>query len=136
MRKINWQLVFHNSDHHLQSLITHYNDCPATSLKVFGQPIIVRNVQLAKEILGIDTVILPEGHSNAIKLIQDSFPSIRVEQYSNDEYNINNDINRISSLTTYLLNRKNDREPHKVTRFKVPLNTFIHSPAKEQEVFS
>jgi UDP-3-O-[3-hydroxymyristoyl] glucosamine N-acyltransferase len=112
--------------------MTHCNDCPVTSLKVFGQPLILRNVQLAKEFLGIDTVILPEGHSNAIKLIEDSFPSIRVEQFSNDEYNINNDINRISSLTSYLLNRKNDREPHKGTMFKVPLNTFIHSPAKEQ----
>ena len=123
------QLVFHKSDHHLQSLITDSNDCPATSLMVFGQPLLLRNIQIAKEIFDIDTVILPEECSNAIKLIEDRFPSIRVEQFSDDEYNINND--RIPPLSPHLLNSKN-REFYKGAKFKVPLNTFIHPPTKVQ----
>jgi acetyltransferase-like isoleucine patch superfamily enzyme len=125
------QLVFHNSDHHLQSLMTDLHDCPATSLKVLGEAIILRNVKLAKEILGIDTVILPKGHTKSIKLIEYSFPSIRVEQCPDNEFTISND--RMPPLYPYLLNRKYDTKIDKETSFKVPLNTFIHYPAKEQE---
>jgi UDP-N-acetylglucosamine diphosphorylase / glucose-1-phosphate thymidylyltransferase / UDP-N-acetylgalactosamine diphosphorylase / glucosamine-1-phosphate N-acetyltransferase / galactosamine-1-phosphate N-acetyltransferase len=99
------QLVFHNSVHHLQSLMSDSHDCPASSLKVLGQPLIVRNVEVACNVLDIDEVMIPDNFSNAATLIQDNFPSLDVQQFSDDNSN------RLIS------NQKG--------KLDVPLNTFI-----------
>jgi len=101
--------------------MTDPHECPASSLKVFGQPLILRNIQRVLNILDIDTIILPEEYYTAVKLIENSFPSLLVDQFSNDKFDRNDD--RILPLYQYLLNRK---EPCKGAMFKVPLNTFIH----------
>ena len=59
MSEINCRFYF-ESEHHLQSL-TDLHDCPAISLKVFGQPLIL-NIQVVKKILDIDTVIIPKEY--------------------------------------------------------------------------
>ena len=121
-------LVFRNSSHHLQSLMADCSDCPATSLKVFGQPLIVRNIQAAKEFLDIDKVVVPKESTNAVKLIEENFPSIDVEQFSSSNNNNNN--NSLTIATTafhnYLLNSNEVRTLNKKSKFEVPLNTFIH----------
>ena len=123
-------LVFRNSSHHLQSLMTDCSDCPATSLKVFGQPLIVRNIQAAKEILDIDKVIVPKESTNAVKIIEENFPSIDVEQFSSSNNNDDNSDNRTITTATafhnYLLNSNEVRTLNKKARFEVPVNTFIH----------
>jgi NDP-sugar pyrophosphorylase family protein len=105
------------------------SDCPATSLKVFGQPLIVRNIQVAKEILDIDKVIVPKESANAVKLIEENFPSIDVEQFSSS--NNNDDFNDERTTTTtafhnYLLNSNEVRTLNKKAKFEVSLNTLIH----------
>jgi hypothetical protein len=50
------------------------HECPASSLKVFGQSLIIRNIQTLSTIFHIDKVMIPEGLSNAAKLVQDIFP--------------------------------------------------------------
>ena len=123
-------LVFRNSSHHLQSLMTDCSDCPATSLKVFGQPLIVRNIQAAKEILDIDKVIVPKESTNAVKIIEENFPSIDVEQFSSSNNNDDNSDNRTITTATafhnYLLNSNEVRTLNKKATFEVPVNTFIH----------
>jgi acetyltransferase-like isoleucine patch superfamily enzyme len=104
------------------------SDCPATSLKVFGQPLIVRNIQAAKEFLDIDKVVVPKESTNAVKLIEENFPSIDVEQFSSSN---NNDDNNDSTITTtvfqnYLLNSNEVRTLNKKAKFEVPVNTLIH----------
>jgi len=74
------KLVFRKSSHHLQSL--NDSDCPALSLTVFGQPLIVWNVSVTSKVLNIDKVMIPEDFPDALKLVQEKFPSIRVEQFS------------------------------------------------------
>jgi UDP-3-O-[3-hydroxymyristoyl] glucosamine N-acyltransferase len=109
-------------------------DCPATSLKVFGQPLIVRNIQIAKEILDIDKVIVPKESTNAVKLIEENFPSIDVEQFSSSSSSNNNDgdndkrtsTTTIATFHNYLLNSKEVRTLNKKSMLEVPLNTFIH----------
>ena len=133
------QLVFRNSIHHLQSLMTDCSDCPATSLKVFGQPLIVRNVRVAKEILDIDKIIVPNESPDAVKLIEENFPSIDVEQSSSCSSSVNNnngnkDKLSIAAIATatmtashdYLINSNEVRTLNKEGKFEVPLNTFIH----------
>jgi UDP-N-acetylglucosamine diphosphorylase / glucose-1-phosphate thymidylyltransferase / UDP-N-acetylgalactosamine diphosphorylase / glucosamine-1-phosphate N-acetyltransferase / galactosamine-1-phosphate N-acetyltransferase len=120
-------LVFRNSSHHLQSLMADCSDCPATSLKVFGQPLIVRNIQAAKEFLDIDKVVVPKESTNAVKLIEENFPSIDVEQFSSSNNN-NNDSRTITTTAfqNYLLNSNEVRTLNKKAEFEVPVNTFIH----------
>ena len=121
-------LVFRNSSHHLQSLMADCSDCPATSLKVFGQPLIVRNIQAAKEFLDIDKVVVPKESTNAVKLIEENFPSIDVEQFSSSTNNNNNNSRTITTTAfhNYLLNSNEVRTLNKKSKFEVPLNTFIH----------
>jgi UDP-N-acetylglucosamine diphosphorylase / glucose-1-phosphate thymidylyltransferase / UDP-N-acetylgalactosamine diphosphorylase / glucosamine-1-phosphate N-acetyltransferase / galactosamine-1-phosphate N-acetyltransferase len=129
------------------------HECPASSLKVFGQPLIIRNVQVISNILDIDKVMIPEGFSDLVKLIRDYFPSIDVEQfsdgsnYSNDNKNnkdnnyntnINDECSPVATTTivdTYSLLRNNGqiikREGYSYDynykpKFEVPVNTFIH----------
>jgi UDP-N-acetylglucosamine diphosphorylase / glucose-1-phosphate thymidylyltransferase / UDP-N-acetylgalactosamine diphosphorylase / glucosamine-1-phosphate N-acetyltransferase / galactosamine-1-phosphate N-acetyltransferase len=111
--------------------MTDCSDCPATSLKVFGQPLIVRNIQAAKEILDIDKVIVPKESTNAVKIIEENFPSIDVEQFSSSNNNNDNSDNRtITTASTafhnYLLNSNEVRTLNKKATFEVPVNTFIH----------
>ena len=121
-------LVFRNSSHHLQSLMADCSDCPATSLKVFGQPLIVRNIQTAKEFLDIDKVVVPKESTNAVKLIEENFPYIDVEQFSSSNNNNNNDSRTITTTAfhNYLLNSNEVRTLNKKAEFEVPVNTFIH----------
>ena len=119
--------------------MTDCSDCPATSLKVFGQPLIVRNVRVAKEILDIDKIIVPNESPDAVKLIEENFPSIDVEQSSSCSSSINNnngnkDKLSIAAIATatmtashdYLINSNEVRTLNKEGKFEVPLNTFIH----------
>jgi UDP-N-acetylglucosamine diphosphorylase / glucose-1-phosphate thymidylyltransferase / UDP-N-acetylgalactosamine diphosphorylase / glucosamine-1-phosphate N-acetyltransferase / galactosamine-1-phosphate N-acetyltransferase len=101
------------------------SDCPATSLKVFGQPLIIRNIQAAKEFLDIDKVVVPKESTNAVKLIEENFPSIDVEQFSSSN---NNDSRTITTTAfhNYLLNSNEVRTLNKKAEFEVPVNTFIH----------
>ncbi|MGA8844194.1 MAG: hypothetical protein WB511_11480 [Nitrososphaeraceae archaeon] len=74
------KLIFHGSTHHLQDLITDGN-CPASSIKLFNQPLIVRNVALINKLYEINKVMIPEGFPDAIKLVQENFPSIEVQGF-------------------------------------------------------
>jgi len=104
------------------------SDCPATSLKVFGQPLIVRNIQAAKEFLDIDKVVVPKESTNAVTLIEENFPSIDVEQFSSSNNDNNNNSRTITTTAfhNYLLNSNEVRTLNKKSKFEVPLNTFIH----------
>jgi UDP-N-acetylglucosamine diphosphorylase / glucose-1-phosphate thymidylyltransferase / UDP-N-acetylgalactosamine diphosphorylase / glucosamine-1-phosphate N-acetyltransferase / galactosamine-1-phosphate N-acetyltransferase len=92
------ELIFRKSKHYLQSLVNQNdNDVPLSSLKVLNQPLIVRNVRIASRILNIHRIKIPSKFSTALKLIQDNFPAINVEEYddySNDNDNNNYDNNR------------------------------------------
>lgn len=124
------QLVFHNSAHHLQSLISDSHDCPASSLKVFGQPLIVRNVDVACKVLDIDHVMIPNNFSNAATLIQNNFPSLEVEQFSDEYENVVNHKDSCSIIDRYDWLSSNKNNNNKVISFQkekldIPLNIFI-----------
>ncbi|OLB90147.1 MAG: hypothetical protein AUH25_05485 [Thaumarchaeota archaeon 13_1_40CM_38_12] len=76
------KLVFRKSSHHLQSLAD--NDGQISSLKVFGQPLIVRNASVASKVLDIDKIMIPKDFPGALRLVQDNFSRISVEQFQDD----------------------------------------------------
>jgi UDP-N-acetylglucosamine diphosphorylase / glucose-1-phosphate thymidylyltransferase / UDP-N-acetylgalactosamine diphosphorylase / glucosamine-1-phosphate N-acetyltransferase / galactosamine-1-phosphate N-acetyltransferase len=100
-------LIFHKSRHYLEALVES-DGCPASSIKLFGQPLIIRNIMMAQQVYGISKVMISSEFSAAIKLVQQSFPSINVQELC--EGNSSN--SKVSILGNGDL--------------EVPLNTLIH----------
>jgi acetyltransferase-like isoleucine patch superfamily enzyme len=119
------QLVFRNSVHHLHLLVDDddSHECPASSLKVFGQSLIIRNIQTLSTILHIDKVMIPERLSNAAKLVQDNFPFITTEAFLDDCHH--DDENKHYEIK---VGAGGDG------RLQLPLNAFIHCTSKRQQM--
>jgi acetyltransferase-like isoleucine patch superfamily enzyme len=119
------QLFFRNSSHHLHLLVDDddSHECPASSLKVFGQSLIIRNIQTLSTILHIDKVMIPERLSNAAKLVQDNFPFITTEGFSDDCHH--DDENKHYEIK---VGGGGDG------RLELPLNAFIHCTSKRQQM--
>jgi hypothetical protein len=100
------------------------HECPASSLKVFGQSLIIRNIQTLSTIFHIDKVMIPEGLSNAAKLVQDNFPFITTEGFSDDDCHHDDNNKR------YEIKIGGAEEG----RFKLPINAFIHCTASRQQM--
>ena len=62
----------------------------ASSLKVFNQPIVLRNLNIVDRIVDIHRIRVPSECSTVLRLIQDDFPEISVDEYNADEYNADN----------------------------------------------
>ncbi len=77
------QLIFHDSSHYLEGL-TDENDIPASSLKILGEPLIARNIKILTKIIKINTIKIPTGCANAIRLVQEYFPTIDVQEFYDD----------------------------------------------------
>lgn len=108
------KLVFRNASHNLQLLTD--NDCLASSLKVFGQPLIVWNVSVTSKVLNIDKVMIPKDFPDALRLVQDKFPTIRVEQYSDDGKH--NTTDTFPARTENIVIAGNDN-------FEIPINALL-----------
>jgi acetyltransferase-like isoleucine patch superfamily enzyme len=121
------QLVFHNSAHHVHLLVDDddSHECPASSIKVFGQSLIIRNIQAVSTILHIDKVMIPEGLSNAAKLVRDNFPFITTESFSDDCHHDDDDNNKRYEIKIGGVGEG---------RLKLPLNAFIHCTARRQQM--
>jgi carbonic anhydrase/acetyltransferase-like protein (isoleucine patch superfamily) len=87
------ELILRKSNHYLHSLVNE-KDIPISSLKVLDEPLIVRNVNVANRILNINKIKIPSKCSTALKLIQDNFPAINVEEYDDNDDEYDNDDNR------------------------------------------
>lgn len=115
------KLVFRKSSHHLQSLAD--NDGQISSLKVFGQPLIVRNASVASKVLDIDKIMIPKDFPDALRLVQDNFSRISVEQFQDD-----------GDSTQTLPKTENKVIPQNDT-FEIPINTLLRY-SKDTKTFS
>ena len=78
------ELIFRRSKHFLHSIVdTNENESqtPVSSLKVLHQPLIVRNVSIANRIQNIHRIKVPSKCSTTLKLLQDNFSTIDVDEY-------------------------------------------------------
>jgi carbonic anhydrase/acetyltransferase-like protein (isoleucine patch superfamily) len=65
-----------------------------SSLKVLNQPLIVRNLGIVNRILNIHRIKVPSECSTVLRLIQDNFPEINVDEYdTNTKTNNTNNTN-------------------------------------------
>ncbi|TLX83877.1 MAG: hypothetical protein E6K98_03965 [Thaumarchaeota archaeon] len=87
---------------------------------MFGRPLIVRNVSATIKVLNIDKIMIPEDFPDALRLVQDEFPRISVEQFHDD-----GDSNQTSTFPTKI-------EKITITKnnnFEIPINTLLrYSP--------
>jgi acetyltransferase-like isoleucine patch superfamily enzyme len=131
------ELVFRDSANYLKSLLDE-NEIPACSVKVFGQPLIIRNITVASKAVAIDRIKIPDIFPTALRLVQDSFPSINVEEFHDD--NNYNDSSTGNYNTTTIGGRggeerreisatssiSNDSSNINQKRIEIPINSLIH----------
>jgi acetyltransferase-like isoleucine patch superfamily enzyme len=81
------------------------NEIPATSLKVLGKSLIIRNIDIATKVLDVDTIRIPDEYSDVSQLIHDNFPSINVKEFrgiskETNKENSNKDESTVTTTTT------------------------------------
>jgi carbonic anhydrase/acetyltransferase-like protein (isoleucine patch superfamily) len=75
----------------LDSLSIDKDEVSVSSLKVLNQPLIVRNLGIVKRILNIHRIKVPSECRAVLRLIQENFPEISVDEYdTNDANDANN----------------------------------------------
>ena len=134
------ELIFRRSKHFLHSIVdTNENESqtPVSSLKVLHQPLIVRNVSIANRIQNIHRIKVPSKCSTTLKLLQDNFSMIDVEEYEDEGYdgiksndnNSSNDIdNNSTAARSHNISIKEDMD-----HLEIPLNSAIWYLQSEKE---
>lgn len=139
------ELVFRRSRHFLHSLVDKSENknenegqtSSVSSLKVLGQPLIVRNVSVANRIRNIHRIKVPSKYDTTLKLLQDNFSTIDVEEYedgdsgdSGDDDNTNSSvaIDNSTAARSYNISIKENMDS-----LEIPLNSAIWYPQSEKE---
>jgi UDP-N-acetylglucosamine diphosphorylase / glucose-1-phosphate thymidylyltransferase / UDP-N-acetylgalactosamine diphosphorylase / glucosamine-1-phosphate N-acetyltransferase / galactosamine-1-phosphate N-acetyltransferase len=136
------ELIFRRSKHFLRSIVdTNENESqtPVSSLKVLHQPLIVRNVSIANRIQNIHRIKVPSKCSTTLKLLQDNFSTIDMEEYEDDEgededikSNDSNSSNDISNNSTAARSH-NISIKENMDYLEIPLNSAIWYLQSEKE---
>jgi UDP-N-acetylglucosamine diphosphorylase / glucose-1-phosphate thymidylyltransferase / UDP-N-acetylgalactosamine diphosphorylase / glucosamine-1-phosphate N-acetyltransferase / galactosamine-1-phosphate N-acetyltransferase len=120
------------------------DEMSASSLKVLNQPIIVRNLGIVNRIFSIHRIKVPSECSSVLKLIQDNFPEISVDEYdtnnnndtdgTNNNNNINNDITAADTSTSARSFRISIQENR--NNLELPLNSALWYSQLEKDSIS
>jgi UDP-N-acetylglucosamine diphosphorylase / glucose-1-phosphate thymidylyltransferase / UDP-N-acetylgalactosamine diphosphorylase / glucosamine-1-phosphate N-acetyltransferase / galactosamine-1-phosphate N-acetyltransferase len=126
------ELIFLISKHYLDSLSTDKDEASVSLLKVLNQPILVRNLGIVKRILNIHRIKVPSECRAVLRLIQDNFPEISVDEYdannniNSNTNNTNNDHNKTPTDTsTSARSFKIFIKGNNMNRLEVPLNSSL-----------
>ena len=100
-----------------------------SSLKVLNQPLIVRNLGIVNRILNIHRIKVPSECTAVLRLIQDNFPEINVDEYNTNTNNTttsNNDadIQTHTSISTSARSFKISIKGN-MNRLEMPLNSAL-----------
>jgi carbonic anhydrase/acetyltransferase-like protein (isoleucine patch superfamily) len=135
------ELIFRRSKHFLHSIvdtIENESQTPVSSLKVLHQPLIVRNVSIANKIQSIHRIKVPSKCSTTLKLLQDNFSTIDVEEYEDDRNE--DDIKPNDSNSSNLIdNNSTAARSHNISikenmdYLEIPLNSAIWYLQSEKE---
>jgi UDP-N-acetylglucosamine diphosphorylase / glucose-1-phosphate thymidylyltransferase / UDP-N-acetylgalactosamine diphosphorylase / glucosamine-1-phosphate N-acetyltransferase / galactosamine-1-phosphate N-acetyltransferase len=100
-------------------------DSTISLIKVFGQPLIVRNIDTATKALKIVKIMMPKDFADSLRLVQDEFPSINVEEFDDDgNFPITDNITKIEA-----------KEISKNDNFEIPINSLV-SYSQNNNAFS
>ena len=139
------ELIFRRSKHFLHSIVdTNENESqtPVSSLKVLHQPLIVRNVSIANRIQNIHRIKVPSKCSTTLKLLQDNFSTIDVDEYEDDDEgddgdviksNDNNSSNTIDDNNSTAARSHNISIKENMDYLEIPLNSAIWYLQSEKE---
>src|SRR5919112_671299 len=124
-------LIFYNSPHLLEPLIecgNIKNQCPVSFLKVLGEPLILRNIKIAMKRLNLDKILIPKGLHNTLKLVQESFPNIDVEEFDDEKDNRRSNSNngRDATLPSRQTLYTKVTIGEKSQDIEIPLNACLH----------
>jgi UDP-N-acetylglucosamine diphosphorylase / glucose-1-phosphate thymidylyltransferase / UDP-N-acetylgalactosamine diphosphorylase / glucosamine-1-phosphate N-acetyltransferase / galactosamine-1-phosphate N-acetyltransferase len=95
---------------------------------VLGEPLILRNIKIATKRLNFDKILIPKGLHNTLKLVQEAFPHIDVEEFDDEKDNRRSNSNNGRTATLP------SRQPlytkvtigEKSQDFEIPLNACLH----------
>lgn len=103
------------------------------SLKVLNQPLIVRNLGIVGRILNIHRIKVPSECSAVLRLIQDNFPAISVDEYdtNNTRNNINDDTptDTSTSARSFKISIKGN-----LNSLEIPLNSALWYLQSEKNI--
>ena len=122
------ELIFLISKHYLDSLSTDKDEASVSLLKVLNQPLIVRNLGIVKRILNIHRIKVPSECRAVLRLIQDNFPEISVDEYDNDDDDDDNNNNNNETPTDTSTSARSFKifiKGNTMNRLEVPLNSSL-----------
>jgi acetyltransferase-like isoleucine patch superfamily enzyme len=119
------KLTFRNAPHHLYPLIES-KECPASSLKLFGYPLIVRNIMMAQKFMSVDTICLPDEFSDASRLIQNYFPTLNLKEFCDDNRGVEKYATTINAPTPLNYHFATPLQGQH-SNFEIPINSLIHN---------
>lgn len=122
------ELIFLISKHYLDSLSIDKDEASVSSLKVLNQPLIVRNLGIVKRILNIHRIKVPSECRAVLRLIQNNFPEISVDEYDiNSNTNNNNNDHDEAALTNTSTSARSFKISIKgnMNRLEIPLNSAL-----------
>ena len=104
------------------------------SLKVLNQPLIVRNLGIVGKILNIHRIKVPSECGTVLRLIQDNFPAISVDEYdtNNTRNNTNDDTptDTSTSARSFKISIKGNMDS-----LEIPLNSALWYSQSEKIIF-
>ena len=108
----------------MDSLSTDKDEASVSLLKVLNQPLIVRNLGIVKRILNIHRIKVPSECRAVLRLIQNNFPEISVDEY-NTNNNTNNNNETPTDTSTSARSFKIFIKGNNMNRLEVPLNSSL-----------
>lgn len=127
------ELIFLISKHYLDSLLVDKDEISVASLKVLNQPLVVRNLGIVSRILNIHRIKVPSECSAVLRLIQDNFPAISVDEYdtNNTRNNINDDTptDTSTSARSFKISIKEN-----LNSLEIPLNSALWYLQSEKNI--
>src|ERR671910_1777292 len=132
----NLELIFLLTKHYLDSLLIDNDEASVSSLKVLNQPLIVRNLGMFNGVLNIHRIRAPSECRTVLRLIQDNFPEISVDEYNADNTNnTNNDDDDIPTDTSTSARSFKMSIKGNMDRIEMPLNSALwHSQLEKDNI--
>jgi hypothetical protein len=123
------ELIFHISKHYLNSLLVDKDERSVASLKVMNQPLIMRNLGIVDKLLNIHRIKVPSECSTVLRLIQDNFPAISVDEYDANNTNDDTPTDTSTSARSFKISIKGNMDS-----LEIPLNSAVWYSQSEKNI--
>jgi NDP-sugar pyrophosphorylase family protein len=98
-----------------------------------GEPLILRNLKIAMKKLNFDKILIPKGLFNSLKVVQDAFPHIDIEEFSDEKDRCYNKKSTTLPSKQPLYTRVTIGGTHQ--DIEIPLNVCLHYSETTKSLF-